>query len=86
MKYLDGAADAGTRLFLEAQEELTSHLLRSNVTEVTPTRQREWLEDTISYLGDRYPTLSGAGLRRLYVLADGYLSAGTLQEPERRTA
>ena len=46
----------------------------------------EWLEDTISYIGDRYPRLSGAALRRLHALADGYLAAGTLREPVRRTA
>jgi len=87
MKYLDGAAEeAAGRLFAEAQEELISHLLRSNVTEVAPGRQREWLEDTISYLGDRHPKLSGAALRRLRALADGYLATGTIQEPQRRSA
>ena len=87
MKYLDGAAEeAASRLFAEAQEELISHLLRSNITEVAPARQREWLDDTIAYLGDRYPKLSGAALRRLSALGDGYLAHGTLQEPERRSA
>jgi len=85
MKYLD-SAEAGSRLFLEAQEELISHLLRSSVTEVAPEKQMEWLEDTISYIGDRYPRLSGAALRRLHALADGYLAAGTLRGPVRRTA
>ena len=87
MKYFDAAAqEAAGRLFAEAQEELISHLLRSNVTEVAPAMQRAWLEDTIAYLGDRYPNLSGAALRRLRALADGYLADGILQEPERRTA
>jgi hypothetical protein len=87
MKYLDGAAEeAATRLFAEAQEELISHLLRSNVTEVGPAQQRDWLEDTIGYLGDRYPKLSRAALRRLRALAEGYLASGSLQEPQRRTA
>jgi hypothetical protein len=87
MKYLDAAAqEAATRLFAEAQEELISHLLRSNVTEVAPETQREWLEDTIAYLGDRYPALSGLPLRRLYALAEGYLISGRLREPQRRSA
>jgi hypothetical protein len=87
MRHLDGAAEeAAARLFAEAQEELISHLLRSNVTEVTPAQQRDWLEDTIGYLGDRYPRLSGAALRRLRAQANGYLAHGTLQEPQRRTA
>lgn len=87
MRHYDGAAEeAATRLFAEAQEELISHLLRSNVTEVAPQQQQAWLEDTIAYLGDRHPGLSGAALRRLRTLADGYLAHGTLQEPQRRTA
>jgi hypothetical protein len=87
MKHPDGAAgEAGARLFAEAQEELISHLLRSNVTEVPPAQQREWLKDTIGYLGDRYPRLGGAALRRLYALGEGYLATGSLQEPRRRSA
>jgi hypothetical protein len=87
MRHVDAAAEeAATRLFAEAQEELISHLLRSNVTEVAPALQRVWLNDTITYLGDRYPRLSGTALRRLRALADGYLAHGTLMEPERRTA
>jgi hypothetical protein len=87
MRYPDTlAGEAATRLFAEAQEELISHLLRSNVTEVAPALQQAWLSDTIAYLGDRYPKLSAAALWRLRALADGYLAHGTLAEPERRIA
>jgi hypothetical protein len=87
MKRHDAAREqAAGRLFSEVQEELISHLLRSNVTELAPAGQQAWLEDTIAYLGDRHPRLSGAALRRLRSLAEGYLSHGTLQEPGRRTA
>ena len=87
MKHPDGATEgAAARLFAEAQEELISHLLRSNVTEIAPALQQFWLEDTIAYLGDRHPRLGGTALRRLRALADGYLAHGTLQQPRRRTA
>ena len=87
MRYPDTVAGAAaSRLFAEAQEELISHLLRSNVTEVAPVFQQAWLSDTIAYLGDRYPKLSGAALRRLRAMAEGFLAHGTLAEPERRTA
>jgi hypothetical protein len=86
MKSFDGAGEAAARLFAEAQEELISHLLRSNVTKDAPAQQREWVADTISYLADRHPRLPGTALRRLRALAEGYLAHGTLQEPERRTA
>jgi hypothetical protein len=83
MKNTDGAV---SRLFAEAQEELISHLLRSNVTDLAPDRQQVWLDDTIGYLGERYPRLGGTALHRLRALADGYLAHGTLLEPRRRTA
>ncbi|HET8622031.1 MAG TPA: hypothetical protein VFM14_00560 [Gemmatimonadales bacterium] len=77
---------AANRLFAQAQEELISHLLRSNVTEVAPVLQQAWLSDTITYLGDRYRGLSGTALHQLRVLADDYLAHGTMTEPARRTA
>jgi hypothetical protein len=87
MRRNDGAAErAAGRLFAEAQEELISHLLRSNVTDLAAGLQQVWLDDTIAYLGDRHPRLGGTALHRLRALADGYLAHGTLQQPGRRTA
>jgi hypothetical protein len=87
MKRNDGAADRlASRVFAEAQEELISHLLRSNVTDLDTGTQHVWLDDTIAYLGDRYPGLGGTAVRRLRALAEGYLAHGTLQEPGRRSA
>ena len=86
MRHLVVSDQAADRLFAEAQEELISHLLRSNVTEVAPALQQAWLSDTITYLGDRYRGLSGTALRRLRALADVYLAHGTMTEPARRTA
>jgi hypothetical protein len=87
MRRNDGAAEqAAGRLFAEAQEELISHLLRSNVTDLAAGLQQVWLDDTIAYLGDRYPRLGGTALRRLRTLADGYLTHGNLKQPGRRTA
>lgn len=87
MQRNEGAADrAAGRVFAEAQEELISHLLRSNVTDLDTGLQHVWLDDTIGYLGERYPALGGAAIRRLRALAEGYLAHGTLQEPGRRSA
>ena len=87
MRRNDGAAErAAGRLLAEAQEELISHLLRSNVTDLAAGLQQVWLDDTIAYLSDRYPRLGGTALRRLRALADAYLTHGTLQQPGRRTA
>jgi hypothetical protein len=87
MKRNDGAADRlASRVFAEAQEELISHLLRSNVTDLDPGLQHVWLDDTIAYLRERYPGLGGPAMRRLRALAEGYLAHGILQEPGRRSA
>jgi hypothetical protein len=87
MKRNDGAAArAAGRVFAEAQEELISHLLRSNVTDLETGFQHVWLDDTIAYLGERYPGLGGTAIRRLRALAESYIAHGTLQEPGRRSA
>ena len=53
------------RLFEQAREELLSHLLRSGIATAPIEQQREWLAQTLMYLGERYPSLDSAALREL---------------------
>ncbi|MHB1327002.1 MAG: hypothetical protein ACYC2K_02255 [Gemmatimonadales bacterium] len=41
----------------QARDELFSHILRCGVTEAEPEQQKEWLDDTMQYLTERYPDL-----------------------------
>lgn len=48
-----------------ARDELMSHVLRCGVLKATPEQQDAWLEDTMSFLGERYPDLSQSDLDEL---------------------
>src|SRR5256712_6403888 len=43
--------------FEQARDELFSHILRCGVLEAAPEHQKEWFDDTMLYLTDRYPEL-----------------------------
>ena len=53
------------RLNERARDELFSHINRCGVLEAERKDQEHWLNETIEYLGERYPDLSDAELREL---------------------
>ncbi len=48
-----------------ARDELYSHILSCGVLEASPEHQKEWFDDTMEYLGERYNYLGEGDLRRL---------------------
>lgn len=60
------------RTFDQARDELYSHILRCGVLEAAPEQQREWFDDTMEYLADRYPDLTQAELAELRKLGERY--------------
>ncbi|MBI1967027.1 MAG: hypothetical protein HYS40_03470 [Gemmatimonadetes bacterium] len=58
--------------FEQARDELFSHILRCGVLEAAPEHQKEWFDDTILYLGDRYEDLTGEEIAQLRVLGERY--------------
>jgi len=58
--------------FDQARDELFSHILRCGVLEATPEHQKEWFDDTIPYLGDRYGGLDPDQLAELRLLGERY--------------
>ena len=54
--------------FDQARDELFSHILRCGVLEADLEHQKDWFDDTMDYLAERYEALSDeelSGLRRL---------------------
>jgi hypothetical protein len=49
-----------------ARDELFSHINRCGVLGAAHADQEHWLQETMEYLGDRYPDLEEADLRDLY--------------------
>lgn len=63
---------AAPRLFDQARDELFSHILRCGVLEALPEHQKEWFDDTMLYLAERYEDLSEEELGQLRVLGERY--------------
>jgi hypothetical protein len=66
------APTAAPRLFDQARDELFSHILRCGVLEALPEHQKEWFDDTMLYLAERYEDLSEEELGQLRVLGERY--------------
>lgn len=58
--------------FEQARDELFSHILRCGVLETAEEHRKEWFDDTLDYLGDRYEELTGAELGELRTLGERY--------------
>jgi hypothetical protein len=56
----------------QARDELFSHILRCGVIEALPEHQKEWFDDTMQYLAERYDDLSDAELTQLRELGERY--------------
>lgn len=58
--------------FNQARDELFSHILRCGVLEAAPEHQKEWFDDTMQYLEERYDDLESAELEQLRLLGERY--------------
>ena len=48
-----------------ARDELFSHINRCGVLQASPEDQDTWMNETIEYIGERYPDLTDADLDEL---------------------
>jgi hypothetical protein len=58
--------------FAQARDELFSHVLRCGVIDALPEHQKDWFDDTMLYLGDRYEALTKGQLDELRVLGERF--------------
>jgi hypothetical protein len=65
--------------FAQARDELFSHILRCGVIEALPEHQKDWFDDTMGYVAERYDDLSDEELAELRTLGERYC------QPVRRT-
>ena len=54
-----------TKLQDRARDELYSHINRCGVLQATGDDQEHWMEETLEYIGERYPDLSDSDLKYL---------------------
>jgi hypothetical protein len=58
--------------FAQARDELFSHILRCGVIDALPEHQKDWFDDTMGYVADRYDDLSKDELSQLRALGERY--------------
>jgi hypothetical protein len=58
--------------FAQARDELFSHILRCGVIEALPEHQKDWFDDTLGYIAERYEDLNEQELSQLRTLGERY--------------
>ena len=56
------------KLFAQARDELFSHINRCGVLSATDDDRTAWMNETIDYIGERYPDLVDPDLRELHAV------------------
>ena len=56
----------------QARDEFFSHILRCGVIEADADQQKEWMDDTMQYIAERYPELSDEQLTQVRVLGERF--------------
>lgn len=56
-----------------ARDELMSHVIRCDVLDARMTDRTDWLEETLEYMRDRYPTLSEIQLAKLEMMGKQFI-------------
>jgi hypothetical protein len=67
--------------FAQARNELFSHILRCGVIEALPEHQKDWFDDTMDYIAERYEDLSEEELAQLRILGERYCQPVRRVEP-----
>jgi len=58
--------------FNQARDEMFSHILRCGVLEAAQEHQKDWFDDTMQYLAERYEDLTPDQLAQLRTLGERY--------------
>jgi hypothetical protein len=58
--------------FDQARDELFSHILRCGVLDAAAEHQKEWIDDTMQYISERYNDLSPEQLSQVRVLGERF--------------
>ena len=71
-KHKSAKRTSAPRPLEQARDELYSHILRCGVLEAAPEHQKDWFDDTMDYLAERYDQLSDDELLELRRLGERY--------------
>ena len=62
------------KIFAQARDELFSHINRCEVLSATDDDRTAWMDETIDYIGERYPDLVDPDLRELHAVGIRFCS------------
>jgi len=71
--------------FEQARDELFSHILRCGVLEAAEEHRKDWFDDTMEYIAERYEDLTAAEIQQLRTLGERYCRP-VVPRPEQVTA
>ena len=63
---------AAPTAYQEARDELFQHIMQCGVVGCHPVDQKEWFDNTITYLTDRYPELNANQMKELRTLGERF--------------
>ncbi len=69
----------------QARDELFSHILRCGVLEAEPEHQKEWMDDTMQYIAERYADLNVEQLLQVRQLGERFCKP-VVRRPEVATS
>ncbi len=72
---------AGPTPFEEARDELFQHIMSCGVIGAEPEHVKDWFDETMAYMKDRFPELTAEKLHELRTLGERFA-----QPPKRQTA
>ncbi len=84
-KPTSGRARMGPSAQEQARDELFSHILRCGVLDADVEHQKDWMDDTMQYLSDRYTDLSPEQLAEVRVLGERYCRPVAKRAPQAET-
>ena len=58
--------------FEQARDEMFQHIIRCGVLQASPEHQKEWFDQTIDYLADRYHELGDSEVAELRTLGERF--------------
>ena len=70
----------------QARDELFSHILRCGVLEAAPEHQKEWIDDTMQYIADRYTDLKEPDLAQVRILGERFCQPVVRRTPSAKEA
>lgn len=64
---------AAPTAFEQARDEMFQHIMRCGVVGAAPEHQREWFDETIGYLAERYHELTTAEVTELRTMGERFV-------------